>query len=207
MSSIHAAIGNTFSDFGQLTMNRNSTLLPTTDKCPTSESNRKKSKSERDLVATVGVYNPQHVCRNAGPFFRSVSPDFERLEPCSKDATSNSRLRLENELFNRSTREWELHDCCDPGVPVLMASRWWKSSRNGDAARTLANSALGGLVYTLGNYSPDDPRKRARKTSSPCSRGERHSCRLHSDLLGFRLGMATYRHFTVINECYRVLNT
>ena len=143
-------------------------------------------------MATVEVCacnNPQHVCRDARPFFRSLLTHVECLEPCGEGATSSSKARLENNLLNRRTGGRELHDCCGSVVRVRMAACWWKSSRDGNTTRTLASSALGVLVGAFGNDRLDHPCKRAREISYPCSDSQRSSCRLRGDLVRFRLGI------------------
>ena len=55
--------------------------------------------------------NPQHVRRDARPFFGSVLSHVECLEPCAEDSTSSSQARLENSLLSRGASGRELHNC------------------------------------------------------------------------------------------------
>jgi hypothetical protein len=133
--------------------------------------------------------NPQHVRRDARPFFGSVLSHVECLEPCAEDSTSSSQARLENSLLSRGASGRKLHDCRGSVVRVRMAVRWWKSSRDGDTTRTLASSALGVLVGVFGNDRLDPHRQRAREISYPRSDSQRGSCRLRGHIVGFRLGL------------------
>ena len=130
--------------------------------------------------------NPQHVRRDARPFFGSVLSHVECLEPCAENSTSSSPPRLENSLLSRGASGRELHDCRGSVVRVRMAVRWWKSSRDGDTTRNLASSALGVLVGVFGNDRLDPPRE---GDFYPRSDSQRGSCGPRGHVVGFRLGL------------------